>query len=52
MRGAHARRWEIKKIGRKSSGRKENAHAEEESMQGQHARRHNYVRVLVRECNG
>ena len=48
----HATRWERKRAGRKSSGRKENTHAEEESVQGQHERRPNYVRVLVRECNG
>jgi hypothetical protein len=52
MRGVHARIWERKTTGRKRSGRKKNAHAEEEIMQGQHARRPNYVRVLVRECNG
>jgi hypothetical protein len=48
----HARRWERNKDVRKSSGRKENTHAEEESMQDQHARRPNYVMVLVRKCNG
>jgi hypothetical protein len=41
MRGMHARRWEIKTTAKKSSGQRENAHAEEESVQGQHARRPN-----------
>jgi hypothetical protein len=49
MRGTHARRWERKTVGRKSSGQKENVHAEEESVQGQHEIIPNEVRVLVRE---
>jgi hypothetical protein len=43
----HARRWERNTADKKSSGRKENEHAEEESVQGQHARRPKYVRFLV-----
>jgi hypothetical protein len=41
MQCAHARIWERKTAGRKSSGQKENVNAEEESAQGQHARRPN-----------